>query len=241
MYMMKRDIIYHTDCLSLIHDGLIDKGCAKMVITDPPYNQDAIDLYRHAAILAEHCLCPGGWLFALGGVSYLPWQLDNIQRVDGLEYFATFIIEHRGGFPRIWTRRLLSAYKPVYVFTKGPYPSVIPWQSTALGGEKDKRFHKWGQGARPFFKWIDMLSEPGDLIVDPFCGGGTVCAVAKTLNRFYIGCDIDREVVDGARARLAETMVQENFGWNARDDEIGKQTHLREAPDAIQEDWQEGL
>ena len=37
---------------------------------------------------------------------------------------------------------------------------------------------------------IKSWSNEGDLVLDPFCGGGTTCKMAKLLNRHYIGIDI---------------------------------------------------
>ncbi len=45
-------------------------------------------------------------------------------------------------------------------------------------------------------------SEPGDLIADPCCGGGTTLLAAKLLGRRYVGSDIDAEHVEIARERL---------------------------------------
>lgn len=37
---------------------------------------------------------------------------------------------------------------------------------------------------------IYSWTNPGDLVLDPFCGSGTTCAMAKSLNRNYIGIEI---------------------------------------------------
>jgi len=56
---------------------------------------------------------------------------------------------------------------------------------------------------RPVIKnLITLLSEPGDLIVDPFAGYGTILGVAKTLNRSAIGWEIDADCVQEANKRL---------------------------------------
>jgi len=56
---------------------------------------------------------------------------------------------------------------------------------------------------RPVIKnLITLLSEPGDLVVDPFAGYGTVISVAKTLNRSAIGWEIDANCVQEANKRL---------------------------------------
>ena len=56
---------------------------------------------------------------------------------------------------------------------------------------------------RPVVKnLITLLSEPGDLIVDPFAGYGTIISMAKTLNRSAIGWEIDANCVQEANKRL---------------------------------------
>lgn len=40
---------------------------------------------------------------------------------------------------------------------------------------------------------ILLLTNKGDLILDPFCGGGTVCLAAKQLGRNYIGIDVSEK------------------------------------------------
>jgi modification methylase len=49
---------------------------------------------------------------------------------------------------------------------------------------------------------IAATTNPGDLIIDPFCGTGTTAAVAKRLGRNYITIDREADYVDVARARL---------------------------------------
>ena len=50
---------------------------------------------------------------------------------------------------------------------------------------------------------ILLLSEPEDLIVDPFCGSGTFCVAAKMLGRRYIGIEISEAYCKIAEQRLA--------------------------------------
>lgn len=56
---------------------------------------------------------------------------------------------------------------------------------------------------RPVIKrLICLLTETGDLVVDPFAGYGTILTVAKSLNRAAIGWEIDEECVQEANTRL---------------------------------------
>jgi hypothetical protein len=49
-------------------------------------------------------------------------------------------------------------------------------------------------------------TEPGDLIVDPFCGSGTIPAVAAALGRYAIGIDQSAKYCEIASARLGTIM-----------------------------------
>ncbi len=49
---------------------------------------------------------------------------------------------------------------------------------------------------------IELVTEPGDLLVDPFCGSGTALVAAKLLSRRAIGIDISSEACSLARKRV---------------------------------------
>ena len=48
----------------------------------------------------------------------------------------------------------------------------------------------------------------GGIILDPFCGAGTVGAVAKILGRKFIGIDIKKEYCEMAEKRIAKVGYQ---------------------------------
>lgn len=52
--------------------------------------------------------------------------------------------------------------------------------------------------------FIKSFCPPGGIVLDPFCGSGTTCAVAKKWGREYIGIDIRQSQVDLTNRRLAE-------------------------------------
>lgn len=49
---------------------------------------------------------------------------------------------------------------------------------------------------------IRASSKPGDIVLDCFAGSGTTAVVAKTLQRNFLCCDINKEYVKIARNRL---------------------------------------
>jgi modification methylase len=50
---------------------------------------------------------------------------------------------------------------------------------------------------------ISAASNPGDLILDPFCGTGTTATLAKRLGRNFITMDLEESYVRVARERIA--------------------------------------
>ncbi len=50
---------------------------------------------------------------------------------------------------------------------------------------------------------VRASSNPGDLVLDPFCGSGTTLLAAKALGREYIGIDANAKAIALARKRLA--------------------------------------
>lgn len=54
---------------------------------------------------------------------------------------------------------------------------------------------------------ISLATDPGDLVLDPFCGSGTTLVAAKLLGRNYIGIDISDDAVAIANERLHSPQV----------------------------------
>jgi site-specific DNA-methyltransferase (adenine-specific) len=52
-------------------------------------------------------------------------------------------------------------------------------------------------------RWlVELVTNPGDVVVDPFCGSGTTGVACVATGRGFVGCDLSAEFVDVARGRL---------------------------------------
>jgi hypothetical protein len=177
-----------------------------MVFCDPPYTKEFIPhIYEWLGSATLRILKPGGYLFAYCGGEHMPASLAALDE-SGLSYFWVFMLVHNGGYPRMWNKHLMSGYKPVFVFTKGK-PTINPWMSTVHSDAMDKRYHGWGQGDGLAIKMINMLTVEGDVVFDPFAGGGTTSAAAKKLRRQYLAFEIEPEIASVARERLRNTQL----------------------------------
>jgi site-specific DNA-methyltransferase (adenine-specific)/modification methylase len=76
-----------------------------------------------------------------------------------------------------------------------------------------KKAHSTQKPEALLYRVILSSSNPKDIILDPFFGSGTTGAVAKKLNRNYIGIELESSYVDIAKNRLAnitESLLDEN-------------------------------
>jgi site-specific DNA-methyltransferase (adenine-specific) len=49
---------------------------------------------------------------------------------------------------------------------------------------------------------VQLATNPGDLVLDPFCGSGTTLMAAKQLGRAWLGIDANPQAIEVARKRL---------------------------------------
>ena len=63
--------------------------------------------------------------------------------------------------------------------------------------------------------FIDLFTDKGDVVLDPFVGSGTTAIAAKKLERSYIGVDLNHEYCEMTRERLGDLVVQGSFKWSS--------------------------
>lgn len=180
----------------------LDAGSFDVIITDPPYPEKYLHLYGVLAEQAARLLKPGASLLAMAGQSYLP-DIFNLM-TPHLDYNWTVAYLTPGGqSAQLWQRKVNSFWKPVLWFTNGGY--MGKWAgdvATSKVNDNDKRFHGWGQSESGMADLVKRFSEPGDLILDPFCGGGTTALVCRDLSRQFVGIDISAEAIETSTKRL---------------------------------------
>ena len=195
------DTISTGDALELakaIPDESID-----LVFCDPPYLKRHIGagIYSWLAQEAARVLKQGGFCLAYTGTEWLPTVLSQMQA--HLAFFWLCILRHTGNASGyVYHKRAVTRYTPIVACVKGKGKPPSAFLDCASGSGTDKRFHIWGQDARTASYYIDCFSRPGDLIFDPFCGGGTVPAVCKQIHRRFIAFEIDPKTATIARKRL---------------------------------------
>jgi adenine-specific DNA-methyltransferase len=75
------------------------------------------------------------------------------------------------------------------------------WTDTGTGGSEDKNYVVQTP-AKVIERCVLMSTDPGDLVLDPTCGGGTTAYVAEAWGRRWITIDTSRVAIAIARQRL---------------------------------------
>jgi site-specific DNA-methyltransferase (adenine-specific) len=71
---------------------------------------------------------------------------------------------------------------------------------------------------------LNITTDKGDLVLDPFCGSGTTCVSAKALKRNFIGIDISEDAVALTKSRLEEMVISESNLLNKGTSEYQEKT-----------------
>jgi site-specific DNA-methyltransferase (adenine-specific) len=199
-------VIYHGDSRGAL-DTL--RSIPALVLTDPPYGMD----YKPVRS------APGSqtkWMRAAG--------IDSVAGDD--EPFDPLPLLR---FPRLvlfganWYADKLPASGGWLVWDKTPrgakqgfHASHAELAWTNCCSSVRKFALQWGGEARnsePFLhptqkpvglmRWIvEMFTDPGDLVLDPYMGSGPVAQACKETGRGYLGFEIDERYVDAALSRL---------------------------------------
>jgi 16S rRNA G966 N2-methylase RsmD len=200
--------VYHDDMATT---DKIRPESLPIILTDLPYGRKGLVCYKHLARRALEWLMPGGFLIVMCGQAHLREELNALAK-PGLKYRDQIIVLIKNGpKAQIRERRTYADYKPVLFYVKGKCDDLewIPDVIVIESDERDKRLHPWGQSVRQFEEIVSLLTLPGQVILDPFCGGGTTGVAALRLGRQFIGIDIDQKAIAITAERLSKIKKQD--------------------------------
>lgn len=92
---------------------------------------------------------------------------------------------------------MLAALDAVVGEVQKDVPSVI-----AEPGLRGKGFYPTEKPVGLWTRLISNSSDLGELVVDPFLGGGGSCEAATRLGRRFAGCDIEQDAIDHTTKRM---------------------------------------
>lgn len=189
------------------------------VITDPPYPREFLHVYGDLARTAARVLRPGGNCLVMCGQAYLPEVVDLLR--EHMDYRWTLACMTPGESSPIVGREVLPRWKPVLWFRKGRgrLDRMLVGDVVSSRNSDERRHHHWEQSEGDFAYLITRFTRPGDLVFDPFMGGGTTAVVALRMGRRFAGCDSQQWAVNATLHRLraeVDRRADIRSRWRAR-------------------------
>jgi len=209
--MFVENRIVQGDCAEVLKS--LPDGAADLAVTDPPYlvnyrdrngrsimNDGGDPAFLHAFADLYRVLKPDSFC-----VCFYGWN-----RVD--EFFGAW---KQAGFRPVghivWAKNYTSRsgflqyrHEQAYVLAKGrparpakPLADVQPWTYSG------NRAHPTEKAVSILTPLVRAFSKPGDLVLDPFAGSGSVPVAAALAGRRYAGIELEERYCALARKRLA--------------------------------------
>jgi len=172
-----------------------------LVLTDPPYPAEYLPLWQDLARISARILKPSGFLVTYSGQLYL----DKVMQYLGehLTYYWLAGVWLKGAPSHRFERNIQNAFKPILIFQKPPIAKQAEWLVDLLESPvADKSYHDWGQSEAPMAVLANSFSHPGELVVEPFCGGGVVPYICQKLGRKCLAIDNDPDSYQRTLLRL---------------------------------------
>lgn len=184
----------------------IDDNSIDLILTDPPYPKEYLDLWQDLFIIAERILKPSAFLICYSGQMYL----DKIFKMknDLIYYWMCNIVFSKK--PLIMGRNVINEWKPILIFQKKPFKKLSKTINDTLSFEYSERnLHNknWGQTIKPFEFLLEYFSEINNLVYEPFAGSGTTLLACQNKKRKCIGVEIEKEYIDLIKGRLNENLL----------------------------------
>jgi ParB-like chromosome segregation protein Spo0J len=180
-----------------------------LIFTDPPYEKEALHLWPHLSKLASRVLKPGSMLITYTGSIYLPEVIAGLSEYLRFWWAGSTILN--GPHSRVHARNIVQGSKPILFYVLEGHKKNLWVEDTYQSEGKQKEYHDWQQSVGEAVYYIDKLTKPGDLILDPFLGGGTTAVASISRGRNFIGIDIDKAAIASSLKRIEEwTKKNEN-------------------------------
>lgn len=155
---------------------------------------------------------PGASGYLWCGDDFVSYINRMVERV-GFQFRKVIHWHKTNPFPAIYTRKMYANSMEMMVhFSKG---TPKTWNHKTVNEMhnfiqapicmgKERSIHKTQKSLRVCMPFIEISSQVGDLVLDPFMGSGSTAVACKMLKRNYIGYELSDEFCEIAAQRLEE-------------------------------------
>ena len=183
--------------LSDIPDNSID-----LIFTDPPYNNDNLDLVKELFLLAPRVLKPTGFLVVMYGQDHLDKffnVFNSIKNDDNntttLRYYWCIALHLPDSNELLASKNVEIYWKPIIIFQKEPYVRVEHRFRDYIAEPKpNKDVYEWKQDLGSTMHIISSFTREEDVVLDPMASTGTTVEASLMLDSKVIAVEKDKEL-----------------------------------------------
>lgn len=212
--------VLHGDCISIMRS--LPANSVDFILTDPPY----LVRYQDREGRSIHNDSNSDWLMPAFSEAYRVLKQDHFTisfygwtQVDKFFHAwrsAGFRIVGHLVFRKQYASRsrfLKYQHEQAYLLAKGnpalPEAPIADVIDMPYSGNKLHPTQKPVTALKPL---IEAFTQPGDIVLDPFCGSGSALLAAKILNRNYLGIELDPQYHAAATKRLHPDGIRPSEG-----------------------------
>lgn len=208
--LLPTNTILHGGCISLMRS--LPENSVDFILTDPPYlvryqdregrsiqnDSNAVWLkpafkQAYRALKQNRCMVSFyGWTQV--DKFFDAWRSAGFRLIGHLVFRKPYVSKSR--FVKYQHEQAYLLAKGSPAFPENPISDVI---DMPYSGNKLHPTQKPIPALKPL---IESFTQPGELVLDPFCGSGSTLLAAKILKRSYLGIELDARYHAAAVKRL---------------------------------------
>ena len=216
---MNENKIIHGDCINEMQK--IPNNSIHLIITDPPYGDNVGYGWNNKKIknnknplmnclaLAEfyRILKKNSSVYIFTNWKHYPFLTEFILRYTKFK-IRHLVVWKKHNFGLGWAFR--HQYELILVLEKGKpkynFKNFSDVQNaTHINHNKENHPHQ--KPVDLLKKMIEHSSKEGEIVLDPFCGSGSVCVACQEMKRKWIGIEIDGKWCGVAMGRMRNPLI----------------------------------
>lgn len=217
--------IYNAEALESIKK--IPDKAVDLVFFDPPYNAGKdYEVYKDNLPLKEYVEFMKKIIRECSRVSkrgigiYLNWKSFKLYWHKLIPDAEPIIIYKRSSGSIFSRLKIMQHHHVILTTATAIKPVKSLWDDIRVFGEgylfdEPKFGHPAQTSLKATRRFIEHFSQESEIVLDPFMGVGTTAVAAKSLNRQFIGFELNPRYVEIANRRLSQLQINDFISKNA--------------------------
>jgi len=164
------------------------------IIADPPHNGKYLDIFDDIGVAGDKVLRAGGLCILRVSVYHLSEIIQKMCKY--LSYYWQIVSIRKQEIESVHPRQINHIYRSYLIFCKEPFPQHQEYITDVI--ETYPNIDNI-QNVVEVQKLLNLLTHPGETILNPMIGNGDIALACIQNQRNVIGIDIDQKRIDNLK------------------------------------------